>query len=354
MNVKRTRTFNSIRGYLKNGKSKKPPVIFVSVVLLAVVFLTSVSLGRYSVAVDQIFAMVWVKIFGGIKTWPSVAENIIFAVRLPRIFAALIIGAALASSGAAYQGLFRNPMISPDILGASAGASFGATVAILLSLNTLGVEVMAFICGLCGVGLTCMLSSVLKKGHNASLILVLTGMVVGNLFTAFTSLGKFVADPNSKLPEIIFWLMGGLAAVTDKEVFMLIVPFVLGIVPLLLLGWRINVMSFGDEECASMGVDVRKVRIAVIICATFLTSASIAVGGMIQWVGLIVPHMARLIVGPNHRVLIPASMIMGGTFLMLVDDITRSVYTAEIPLSIATSIIGAPFFIFLLMKEKRG
>ncbi len=354
--MKENRTLRIIRQVgecLPKKGNTKFPVILTLVILLAAVFLISVSLGRYTVPVEQILTMIVKKTFGGIKTWSDTAENIIFTIRLPRIFAALIIGAALSVSGTAYQGLFRNPMVSPDILGASAGACFGAAVAILLSFNAVGVEILSFLSGLCAVALTCMLSSALKKGVNMTLILVLTGMVVGNLFTAFTSIIKFVADPNSKLPEIIFWLMGGLGSVRKREALMLIAPFILGSVPLIMLSWRINVMSFGDEESLALGVDVRKVRITVILCSTLLTSSAIAVGGMIGWVGLIVPHLARMLVGPNHKVLIPVSMVIGGIFLMLVDDITRSVYTAEIPLSILTSIIGAPFFIFFLLREKR-
>ncbi len=323
-------------------------VVLALILLLLAVFLISINIGRYPIPLEEILGILIAKLIGTTRYWPGTTVNVLFDMRLPRILAAILVGAAFAGSGAAYQGLFKNPMVSPDILGASAGACFGAALGILVSLPNLGIELAAFLFGICAVAITYFLSQALNKAMNGILILVLAGMVVGNLFTAFTAAIKFVADPNSKLPEITFWLMGGLSAVGKGDVLLLLIPFTLGIVPLLLLRWQLNVMSFGDEEALSLGVDVKKVRLAVILSSTLVTSSAVAVSGMVGWVGLIIPHLARLLVGPNYKILLPVSLIMGGAFLLLVDDVCRTIYTTEIPLSILTAVIGAPFFIYLL------
>jgi iron complex transport system permease protein len=263
-----------------------------------------------------------------------------------------MIGAALASSGATYQGIFRNPMVSPDILGAAAGAGFGAALAILMSFSVVGIELMSFSFGLLAVLLTTLVSRAIGRGENSVMMLVLTGMVIQSLFSAFTSMTKFVADPNNKLPEITFWLMGGLSSVGKKEVWMLFVPFVIGTVPLVLLRWKMNVLAFGEEEAQSLGLNTGRLRVVLILSSTLLTSAAIAVAGMIGWVGLIIPHLVRLMVGPNYRTLLPASIFVGATFMVIVDNVARTVFPLEIPLGILTAIIGAPFFLYLLLKGR--
>ncbi len=329
-------------------------VILVLILLLLALFLISVAIGRYPIPLKEILSIFAAKLTGAARFWPGTTISVLFDMRLPRILAAIIVGAAFAVSGAAYQGLFKNPMVSPDILGASAGASFGAALGILFSLPGLGVEISAFLFGICAVAITYFLSQAINKAMSGILVLVLAGMVVGNLFSAFTSTIKFVADPNSKLPEITFWLMGGLSAVGKGDVLLLLIPFTLGIIPLLFLRWQLNIMSFGDEEALALGVDVKRVRLAVILSSTLVTSSAVAVSGMVGWVGLIIPHLARLLVGPNYKILLPVSLIMGGAFLLLVDDVCRTIYTTEIPLSILTSVIGAPFFIYLLLKTKKA
>ncbi|WP_242966927.1 iron ABC transporter permease [Desulfosporosinus sp. FKA] len=317
-----------------------------------VAFLVSLSLGRYGIPLPQLMQILFGKLFGLAPTWPDTLEKVLFNVRIPRILCAMMVGAALAGSGAAYQGVFKNPMVSPDILGASAGAGFGAAFAILNNYNIIGIELTAFLFGIAAVALTYFLGQAIGRNMNAVLILVLTGMVVQSLFAAFTSVIKYEADPNNKLPEITFWLMGGLTSSTQKQVWMMIFPFLLGLVILFLLRWKINILSFGDEEAKALGIDTLKIRVILIMASTLLTSASIAISGMIGWVGLIIPHLARLIVGPNYKVLLPASVLMGAAFLLLVDDVARTVLVTEIPLSILTAIIGAPFFIYLLFKGR--
>ncbi len=325
-------------------------VIVVLAVLLVVATLVSLSLGRYSLDFSQVWALVCAPFSASEQE--SVDANVFFMMRAPRVVAAMLIGAALSGAGCAYQGIFKNPMASPDLLGASAGACFGAALGILLSFGSVGIEIAAFVSGVIAVGVSCALSSAIGRRMGGVLVLVLSGLVVGNLFQAFTSAVKFLADPNSQLPEITFWLMGGISLAREDNLVALVVAFAVGCVGLLVLGWRINVLSLGDEEALSLGVDVSRTRLLVIGFATLLTSASVAVAGMVGWVGLIIPHLARFLVGSDQRVLLPASMLLGATFLLVVDDVCRSIYTTEVPLSILTAIIGAPLFVYLACRQR--
>lgn len=281
-------------------------------------------------------------------------ETVLFQVRIPRILAGIMVGAALAVSGAAYQGLFKNPMVSPDILGASAGAGFGAAIAILLSLGASGIEVFSFLFALAAVAITYVAASVIGRRNNPILVLVLTGMVVAAMFSSFVSITKYVADTDNKLPAITFWLMGGLSSTSMADIKTMVIPFVLGVIPIFLLRWKLNVLSFGEEEAKAMGVDTQKMRLVIIACSTLLTAAAVSIGGMIGWIGLIIPHIARILVGPNYKALIPASLLSGSIFLLLIDDVARSAFPVEIPLGILTSLIGAPFFLYLLFKGKKA
>ncbi len=327
------------------------PILFV---MLAAAFLISFTLGRYAISIPEIFNIFFSKIFGLEATWPATIETVIFNVRIPRIFAAMLVGGALAVSGATYQGLFKNPMVSPDILGASAGAGFGAALAILMSFGIVGIQVSAFLFGIGAVLLTFLVSTIISKDNNATLVLVLTGMVVSTLFASFISITKYLADPDSKLPAITFWLMGGLSSIRPIDVKVVLVPMLIGVIPLILLRWKLNVLSFGDEEAKALGLDIIKLRVIIIVCATLLTASAVSICGMVGWIGLIIPHLARMLVGPNFKALLPAALFLGSTFLLLVDDIARSAFSIEIPLGILTSLLGAPFFLYLLMKGKRG
>lgn len=322
--------------------------------ILIVVMIISAAIGRYYISLSELRDIFIGKIFDLSPIWPSTVETALFNVRIPRILASVMVGGALSSAGAAYQGLFKNPMVSPDILGASAGAGFGASIAILMSFSSAGIELTAFLFSISAVILSYLVSRVIGKGANAIMVLVLTGMVVANLFSSFISITKYVADPESKLPAITFWLMGGLSYVTSRQVTVLIISITIAMIPLFLLRYKINVLSFGEEEAQAMGIDTDKLRIVIIVCATLLTAASVSVSGMIGWVGLIIPHIARLITGPDYKVMLPASMLIGGIFMLVVDDIARSIFITEIPLGILTSIIGAPFFLYLLLKGRRG
>lgn len=335
-------------------KDKTKTIIIFIIFLLVALFLSSFVMGRYSVPLKQVGYMFFAKLFHLPQTWTTAEGIVVFQVRLPRILSAIMIGGGLSLSGAAYQGLFKNPMVSPDILGASAGAGFGAAVALLLNFNLFGVQLFAFIFGVGAVGLAYLVSNIVGRGNSSVLILVLTGMVVSALFQAFISITKYVADPTNKLPAITFWLMGGLSTITYESLGMFVIPLIIGAVPIILLKWKLNVLSFGEEEAKAMGINTKRLRLIIIFCATLLTASAVAIGGIIGWVGLIIPHLARILVGPNYKVLIPTSIIMGASYLLFVDDIARTIFAMEIPIGILTALIGAPFFIGMLLKGKGG
>lgn len=310
------------------------------------VLLGSLLVGRYALSPGQLVHMLWARISGGAADWPISDDKVVFAVRLPRVAAAALVGAALAVSGAAYQGMFRNPMVSPDILGASTGAGFGAAVAILLGAGYFGISAAAFCCGLLAVAAAWLVSRLSKADQAVALILA--GMMISSLFSAGTSFVKLMADTQQQLPAITYWLMGSLSSIKDKDVVFLAIPVTLGMIPLFFLRWRMNLLTVGEEEAQSMGVNTRRLRGAVIVCATLLTSASVAVSGMIGWVGLVIPHFCRMLFGYDYRRLIPAGALFGAAFLLAVDDIARLVTTGELPLGILTAFVGAPLFLYLI------
>lgn len=311
------------------------------------VLLGSLLLGRYALSPGQLLHMLWTKVTGGAADWPLSDDKVVFAVRLPRVAAAALVGAALAVSGAAYQGMFRNPMVSPDILGASTGAGFGAAVAILLGAGYFGISAAAFCCDLLAVAAAWLVSRLSRT--NQTVALILAGMMISSLFSAGTSFVKLVADTQQQLPAITYWLMGSLSSIKDTDVLFLSIPVTLGMVPLLALRWRMNLLTLGEEEAQSMGVNTRRLRGTVIVCATLLTSASVAVSGMIGWVGLVIPHFCRMLFGYDYRRLIPAGALFGASFLLIVDDIARLVTTGELPLGILTAFVGAPLFVYLIV-----
>jgi iron complex transport system permease protein len=314
--------------------------------LATIVF--SLMLGRYDVPLSAWWGVVVDPDRAGI---PAI---VLLQVRMPRIVAGILIGAGLSSAGAAYQGLFRNPMVSPDILGASAGSAFGAAAGILLGFSIAGIQICSFALGLAAVLFTCAASARLSRAGDPVLTMVLVGILVSSIFSALVSLVKFAADPYSKLPAITFWLMGSLAAVNGADVRFMLAPMTIGLAPLALLRWRLNVMAFGEEEARTLGAETGKLRWIVIVCSTLLTAASVSIAGLVGWVGLVIPHLARMVVGPNYQVLLPASMLLGGTYLLLVDDLARIFHATEIPLGIVTSLFGAPFFLYLLRRSQRG
>ena len=317
------------------------------VVLVAVIFI-SLGIGRYSVSPTEI-----IKIITGAHS-ESLDANVFFTIRLPRIIAALLIGSALSVSGATYQGIFRNPLVSPDILGAAAGASFGAALAIFLGLGKIWLQISAFGFGIVGVA-TAYIIGVRLSGRmrDNTVTLVLCGMVITAIFSALISAVKLVADPYDELPTITFWLMGGLNYVVKEDILIMIAPLLIGGITLFLMRFRLNVLALSDEEINALGINAETSRRVVILCATLMTSSAVAVGGMIAWVGLLVPHISRLITGPDFRKLLPASLLIGAIFLLIVDDVARSILQIELPLGVLTALIGAPVFLVLLARTSR-
>ena len=297
-------------------KTKKFKIKFtILVVIFIVVFFGSFMLGRYPVSPPELMKIILSGIIDIPQSWPDAAENVIFQIRLPRVLAAAIIGAALSIAGVSYQGMFQNPMVSPDILGASSGAGFGAALAILLGAGYMGISVAAFLFGLAAVMLAYGISRVSRI--NATLAMILAGMMIGSLFTSCTSFVKLVADTEQTLPAITYWLMGSLVSIKPQDVAFAIVPSIAGSVPLFLLKWRMNLLTVGEEEAQAMGINTRALRLVVIVCATLLTASSVAISGMIGWVGLVIPHFCRMIFGYDYRKIIPASALFGATFLMI-------------------------------------
>ncbi|WP_296382935.1 iron ABC transporter permease [Reyranella sp.] len=279
-------------------------------------------------------------------------DTVLFQIRLPRIAAALAVGAALAGAGASYQTLFRNPLVSPDILGVSAGAGFGAVLGILLSLPVIGIQLLGFSTGLATVLLVYGLARALRS-QNEILVLVLAGIVVGALAGAGISLVKVLADPYNQLPAITFWLLGSLSGIKVGDVQIVVPLVIVGLVPLVALRWRIGVMSLGDDEARALGVNVRLVRGVVIGAATLITATAVSVSGVIGWIGLVIPHMARLLVGPRYDRVLPASLLAGAAFLVLIDTVARTAARIEIPLGLLTALLGAPVFVWLLARGRR-
>ncbi|MEN6389551.1 MAG: iron ABC transporter permease [Syntrophomonas sp.] len=275
-------------------------------------------------------------------------QTAIFEIRLPRILLALLVGMSLSVSGAVFQGVFRNPLVSDHILGVSNGASLGAAAALLLGEPISVVQLAAFITGMVAVGITYSVSRIYKT--TSTLTLVLSGIIVGGLFSALVSLMKSVADPLDKMPAIVFWLMGSFAKISSNDLTYSVPIMLASLFILWLVRWRLNVLAMGEEEARSLGMNVEAFRLVLIVLCTLATSTAVAISGVIGWVGLVIPHVARILVGPDHKDLIPVSISLGGTYLVLMDDLARSLTTAEISIGILTAIIGAPFFAYLLRK----
>lgn len=329
------------------------PGFAVAVIVLIAGLLLAFTVGRYPVSLGELMQVLAAKIGLGTVTVPPAVESVILQVRGPRVLAAAMVGAALAVAGTAFQGLFRNPLVSPDILGASSGAALGAVIGIFFSLSVIAIQLFAFIGGLAAVAAVYAIGSAVRA-RDPILVLVLTGVVVGALLGAGVGLVKYLADPYNQLPAMTFWLLGSLAAASVSDLLPLFGPVALGTVVLLALRWRMNVMSLPEEEARALGVATGPLRIAIVTAATLTTSASVATAGIIGWVGLVVPHLARSLVGPDFARLVPAAAILGGGYLLLIDTLARTMAQVEIPLGILTAVVGTPFFIWLLASMQRN
>lgn len=309
-------------------------------------------MGRYPISILTVSKVLWGKITMSPGNVSDMANTIVWDIRLPRAILGAMVGGCLAVSGAAFQGLFRNPLVSSGILGVSSGAGFGAALAILLFSTTAPIYIFAFVFA----GLAVFLSYLIGKVYNTTptVMLVLGGVIVSSVFSALISFAKYVADPTEELPAIVFWLMGSLATARYRDIAIAGIPMAMGIIGLLAIRWRINVLSMGDKEAHSLGINTSLNKGIVIVCATLATAGAVCVSGIIGWVGLVIPHIGRMLVGNDNRVLIPTSLSLGACFLILVDLLGRMITGSEIPLGILTALIGGPFFVYLLKKTKGG
>ena len=327
-----------------------PRLVLLSfIALFFIIFFLSFFIGRYSINPIVLIKVLLSKIFPIAQTWPNTAENVIFKIRMPRILSSAIIGAALSLAGLTYQGMFKNPMVSPDVLGTSAGAGFGASLGIFLGLSYFTISALSFASGLIAVLMVAFISS--KLMNQKTLGLILGGIMISSIFTSATSFVKLVADTDDALPAITYWLMGSLASIRMNDIIFILIPIVIGIIPIVALRWKLNLLTLNEDEAMSLGINTNLLRKIVIFASTLMTSACVSVSGHIGWVGLVIPHFTRMIVGCDYRYTIPVSILMGSSFLMLVDTISRSITTSEIPLGILTSFIGAPFFLYLIIRE---
>lgn len=345
---------SSVDDELAEQKLGKPLSLWAKAGILAalvIIIVASFSVGKYPIPPSELIPAILNSIFNPEAVDPQ-TQTALFNIRLPRILVVVMVGAALAAAGAAYQGMFRNPLVSPDLLGASAGASLGACLALVLDMPSTMVQVFAFVGGMVAVGCVVWLNRVIR--YDELLGLVLGGILISTLFQSGVSLLKFLADSNDKLPEITFWLMGGFSRVDQNDLFAIVIPMAAGFGVLMLERWKLNALSFGEEEARSLGINVSRVRLVVIFASTLIVSVSVAVSGVVGWVGLVIPHLARAIVGPNYRALIPASMFIGASYLLLVDDLCRMLLSLEIPIGILTAIIGVPFFIVIFKHNMKG
>lgn len=314
-----------------------------------VVFICSLGLGTYHIAPLDVVALI-----AGLPTSESLqdaamAHSLIWDVRIPRVCAAALIGAGLSCAGAVFQGLFRNPLASPYTLGVSNGAGFGAALAIVLSANALGIQLTSIACGLVAVLLTFLIAA---QGKKSTVTLILSGMLIGSLFASLVALLKFCADPTEKLPQIVYWLMGSLSGITSTSLLSILPFYCICLLLILLSRWRINVLSMGDTTAASFGIHVARERGIIICAASVLTALLVSIAGIIGWIGIVVPHLSRMLMGPNFKQLIPTSCVLGGAYLIIIDDICRCATALEIPLGVITGIVGVPLFLYFIRKKK--
>lgn len=333
------------------AKEKKGRKIIILLVIFLLSIIISFQIGRYPIGPIELVKILISRVIDIPQTWSDQAETVVFNIRLPRVILSFIIGSSLALSGLLLQQVFNNPMASQDVLGSSSASAFGASLALLTGAGYFAVSISAFLFGILSLLLIIGISSKIKKQD--TLTLILSGIMVSSLFSSATSFIKLVADTEDTLPAITYFLMGSLSSFRSSDLILVFTVAIAASLPILLISWRINLLSLSEEEAKSMGVNTAMLRLASIGAATLLTAASVACSGQIGWVGLVIPHFSRMIVGSNTRESIPAAMLLGASFLTVVDTIARSISTSEIPLGILTSFVGAPFFLFLIIREAK-
>lgn len=325
-------------------------LILVMTLLLGVTALLALCIGRYWISPQDVIRVFLIKGKMLDQSLSGMEESVIFTLRLPRILAAILIGSSLALSGAVYQGIFRNPLVSPDMLGVSAGACVGAAAGILLGVGSQLVQLTAFLGGLVAVWLAMFIPKLVR--NNTMIILVLSGVIVGGLMTAVLGMIKYMADAETELAEITYWQMGSIAKVSMTDLVRIFPVILFATVLLLALSWQINILSLGVVEAKTLGINVTRVRTLAILGATLLTASSVSISGTVGWVGLVIPHLGRMIIGDDNRRLLPVACLLGAIFMIVVDTLARVLTSAELPLSILTGLIGAPFYVLLLLKQR--
>ncbi len=333
---------------------KKLNTVLIDLIVLCLLLggiVLAVCVGKYPVSPAESFSILWHRLLGLPSGLPDMTQNVVMGLRVPRILASVIVGAALSMSGAAYQGIFKNPLVSPEFLGVSSGASIGAAAAILLSLSTALISLFAFVGGIIAVLLTVSIPALIRNRSN--IMLVLSGIIVGSALSSVFGFIKYIADPNTQLASITYWTMGSFSYIKLSDVLIILPVVLIPAVLIILLSWWIDVLSLGEDEARALGANVRLVRGLSIACATLLTAGAVCVAGTISWVGLVIPHFGRLLVGPSNRRLVPLCGLVGGLFMLIVDTLTRTVGIEEMPVSILTGVIGAPFYCWLLIRQRR-
>lgn len=324
------------------------PILIVVPIAL---FLWSFTLGRYPISYQELISTMYWHFQDPSKIADPNMQTVLFNIRIPRVLVVLMVGAGMSMAGSAYQGMFRNPLVSPDILGASAGAGFGAALAIILNQPVSQIQLFAFIGGIFAVFFATRFERIMR--YDPILALVLGGMLIKSFFNSGLSIIKYLADPEQTLPAITFWLMGTFTDVVKNDIFQVLIPLLIASIFLFLNRQRLNVASFGEEEAKAMGVRTKWVRFEVIVACTLITASSISICGEIGWIGLIIPHLSRALAGPNYRTLIPVSAILGSSYLLICDTICRNAFAVELPIGILTSLMGIPFFI-VIFKQRAG
>ena len=333
-----------IKNLLIKERKFRPIGLFILIILPILASLLGLALGRMSLSPREIlgFFLSFIKN----EAYDPMLESVLVNIRLPRVLTALIVGSSLAVAGLSFQSIFANPLATPDILGVASSASLGAILGIVLSLTSLGIQILAMITGLVGVFFVLKIAK--KDGRASTIMLILSGLVVSSLANALGSLLKYMADPTDKLPAITYWLMGSFARSSYKNLIFAGPIILLGILIILIDGYSLNILSLSEDEAESLGLDVKKTRLRLILASTMITASSISLCGQIGFIGLIIPHMARMMVGANTRYLLPVSLSLGGGLMVMIEALSRSVSVVELPISILTAIIGAPIFIKLI------
>ncbi len=334
------------------NKHNKKLIITIITILPILSIIISLFIGRYPLSLEEVFQILLNNFAHTNYKIQPIKETVVIDVRLPRAILGALVGGSLAISGTALQGMFKNPLVDSGILGVSSGAGFGAALAIILFDSVFMIYTLSFIFSIIAVILTFFIGRIYSTTPN--IMLVLGGVVVSSVFSSLISFSKYIADPYDQLPTIVFWLMGSLASADYQDILIAAIPMLIGVIGLFCIRWRINILSMGDRECQALGVNTKITKIIVIICTTLATAGAVSVSGIIGWVGLVIPHIGRMLIGNDNKYLVPISFCLGSTFLIFVDNIGRIITGSEIPLGILTALIGGPFYVYLLKKTKGG